>query len=349
MKRLLTIFFIVALSGLAATAALNYSVDASNIFSRSGVETTLAETLVSHPCIAVTDNFDERLFQKRRIALAKAVPDRAIVTGSSRSMQLSSAALGQAVLNLSVSGASGEDHIALSHAAKSTLHPQRYIFGVDPWVFNANNGQTRWRTLIVECTQAVGAADYEPSPFSWLREQAKWLQLVNWAYTLASLRQLSKPKDVPRFSAVSNDSPLPGVALIRADGSRVYPLEVERQTLGEQDRKVRQYSRPPIYSLGDFRLNNAMFRSLGAHMAKLGAVARVDIFLPPYHPAVYKVVAREYPEVEQVESMLRTFAAQNSIRVYGSYDPLKTGCEPADFYDGMHPKERCIAKIFGDN
>jgi hypothetical protein len=32
--------------------------------------------------------------------------------------------------------------------------------------------------------------------------------------------------------------------------------------------------------------------------------------------------------------------------VLGSYDPARVGCVSADFYDGIHPNDVCMSKVF---
>ena len=45
------------------------------------------------------------------------------------------------LLNLSVSGASIEDQIAITEMALEKFNPQKIILSADPWLFNKKNNQ----------------------------------------------------------------------------------------------------------------------------------------------------------------------------------------------------------------
>jgi hypothetical protein len=38
----------------------------------------------------------------------------------------------------------------------------------------------------------------------------------------------------------------------------------------------------------------------------------------------------------------------NGVQLIGSYDPTKVGCSSEDFLDGMHPKDKCMEKVFSE-
>ena len=77
----------------------------------------------------------------------------------------------------------------------------------------------------------------------------------------------------------------------------------------------------------------------------------ITIFLAPYHPYVYKhmVELGDKKIVSDVEHYLRTMAKNNNLTVKGSYDPSRSDCVEEEFYDGMHPKESCVNRIFQEN
>lgn len=62
-------------------------------------------------------------------------------------MQLAENELKQKTLNLSVSGATIEDQIAITEMALEKFNPRTIYLAADPWLFNAVNGQKRWRSI----------------------------------------------------------------------------------------------------------------------------------------------------------------------------------------------------------
>ena len=79
-------------------------------------------------------------------------PKDVIVLGSSRSMQIGKQLFdGFDFFNNAVSGGSLEDHLAIyAMYRQHDLLPGTVILGLDPWIFNANNGQTRWHSIAPE-------------------------------------------------------------------------------------------------------------------------------------------------------------------------------------------------------
>jgi len=77
----------------------------------------------------------------------------------------------------------------------------------------------------------------------------------------------------------------------------------------------------------------------------LSKAASVRIFLPPFHPVVYPWLVGRYPEVVEVERIIRMEAAERNIKVLGSYDPALAGCDDNDFVDFIHLRDECVKKI----
>ncbi|MEI7463446.1 MAG: hypothetical protein WCK03_03565, partial [Candidatus Taylorbacteria bacterium] len=145
--------------------ALNYIVDPTGLFSKasSQPEVKLAKILAGNSNALIGSNYDERIFQ---ILHAKTETQHApiIITGSSRMMPVSSAMLAIPCLNVAVSSASLEDHIALGIAAKKRKRNQVFLLGVDPWVFNGNLGPIGWRSIGKDYVKAAKAVHLTEIP-----------------------------------------------------------------------------------------------------------------------------------------------------------------------------------------
>ena len=101
---------------------------------------------------------DERIFTKERIIYENNNP-QVLVVGSSRIMQLGENELKKNTLNLSVSGASIEDNIAIIEMALEKFNPEIIYLGADPWLFNVNNNQNRWKSLKSEYYRSISNID----------------------------------------------------------------------------------------------------------------------------------------------------------------------------------------------
>ena len=67
--------------------------------------------------------------------------------------------------------------------------------------------------------------------------------------------------------------------------------------------------------------------------------------LSPYHPGLYQMMKRDGQQVLAVERTFREIAKATGVRIIGSYDPDAVGCGEDEFFDGMHPKATCMAKV----
>jgi len=121
-------------------------------------ESKVARELSEGKAVYVTD-MNERKFVKSRIQIEQMTPD-AIVIGSSRAMQINSENAKASILNLSVSGSSLEDDLAIWEMASKRFHPETVFVGVDPWLFNSKSGQNRWEFLKEEYQNAIYKLDH---------------------------------------------------------------------------------------------------------------------------------------------------------------------------------------------
>lgn len=355
MRNHIILIGIATLITLVAFASLNWLADPSHLFPQGKYEMDIAYQLNQGKIIAGVSNYDDRLLQLYRLQdfqkkqqTTWSVPDT-IVIGSSRSMQIHRGS-GVDALNLSVSGASFEDYVAILQAA-SSLPFSKIIIGVDPWVFNKNNSQTRWNSIC--SVYRMGMKEIlNKTTTSKGCSNSKWQQLFNLSYTIASTKLiLSRIREPENSSGVwhekADDSPEQLFDLIRPDGSRVYNRIFAEASVAKVEADAKGYGYPPIYALGEFlKLDNDnkfLFEKL---MQELRKKKEVVIFLPPYHPKAYSLVIANVPLVKDVESYLRNLSQKESIELVGSYDPSKADCSQEEFFDGMHPKDSCVKKIF---
>jgi len=341
---------------LGSAAAINYVVDPAHIFDNTNAyERGIVRLLLKGQNVANIVNYDERIAQELYINGLSEAPD-IIVFGSSRSMQLRSTVFpGHTFFNHAVSGGSLEDHMAIYEIYREKgLLPKSVIIGADPWILNANNGQTRWQSLSSQLERIAKRLSLR-APFqdgNALPSYTNRLtQLVSFAYLEQSLEQLWR--EVTRGNQeyfATQETHLP-VNVEMADGSLVYAGYIRNRSIEEVKlRAVGNAKRGVIYSLGGFsHLDGRAMRAMDVWVqSMIDDGVEVTLLLPPYHPASFAIMMNNprYAVVAEVESYLRQLAHDRSVRVVGAYDGAALGCDESEFIDDMHPKDTCLARIF---
>ncbi len=331
---------------LVSMILINFKVDPGNLYSKS-LEKDVAAVLLSGSNLTGIKNFDERKVQKYFI-LGQTNRADCCVLGSSRCMQIGSEIFPEETfINNSVSGATLQDYMAIYQLYRSkNLLPKKILLGLDPWLLNAYNGETRWQSLKPEYDQLISIEfDQKKSTSS----RSKYLQLISPSYFQQALRALKSDEKPSDFQ--STDDPEPTEGGIRHDGFRIYPKDYRQMDQETINHKARKYiSKKKIYRLDHFVQIDPELQSLFEKFIALTQKDGVQIafFLSPYHPIVYDYIAKtpKYHVVEQTEAYFREFALKQNIPVTGSYNPSVLNLTEKAFYDGMHPRTTAIQKIF---
>ena len=301
---------------------------------KTGAEAALAQDLVGKSAVYAS-NMDERLFVKSRITFEEASPDT-LVVGSSRIMQVGAHILGGNPLNLAVSGASLEDGIALLGLAFEKFRPKTVLIGGDPWLFNAESGQKRWQSISDDYRDALAAI--------------KDGRQLNPAGNVAKDRRSDTGSGFYGFYRAVNLSynTFPGNdfhetrSKIRADGSRVYGLAYVNKT---PDQVMRGIGSTLDYSMKSYAFDAARRNDFETLVNHYKGKTDLIIVLSPYHPTVYGLMKKERRVFLEIENFFVEIGKRQGVKVVGSYNPAVVGCEAADFYDGMHPKDSCMKKV----
>lgn len=336
---------------LMLVAGVNYHYDPANLFGDRTYEAGIARLLSEGKNVANITDYDERLLQKFFVERLKNRRN-VLVLGSSRSMNLGPDLFpGMTFYNASVSGASLEDYYAILQIYREhDSLPRLLVLGIDPWVFNRNSEQTRWKSIEQEYRRGLygndpGAVTSVPASDQRI---SKLQQLVSFDYFLGALKVAHR---VDRDYYATNATEL-DVNIRLADGTITYKRDYAHRSPEKVAEVAHQEAaRVPIYSLGRFlELDPEYVKRLEAFIEHLRAEGtEVILFLPPYHPDMYAAITHAgspYRLVKDAEVYLRYFAGQHNLQVWGSYDPGITHCGQGDFYDEMHPRPNCIAKLF---
>ncbi len=338
---------------LLFVVGLNYYEDPAKLF-RHSYEQGIADLLLSGKNVEGITNYDERILQKYIIKELTA-PKDIIVLGSSRSMLISSALFpAYTFLNNSVSGGGIQDYIAMSELYyEGGIPPRTVLICLDPWVLNRYNNQDRWQTLATEYQNGVKRIGNQPEELVLnALPLKKYLELFSPAYFQSSLRQYLKNINDPSSLGYYATEDMYGDDVIkRSDGSLAYQLEFRSASSREVlDKAINYVSKDPVYSLGKFEQLDADYvtatRDLVEYLTQHGV--QVVLYLPPYHPYVYEqlINSDKYEIILDAQEEFIQIATENKSIVVGSYDPADIPCSMDEFYDGMHPQETCIKRIF---
>lgn len=347
-----------ALTILTFAAAVNIFADPAGIYrSNRNSPTQLADALIQseHGLWWPEGWLEERALKK---ALAKHSSDvDCIVIGSSRVMQVGSARKASSlvnacssILNLGVGGAGIEDHFALVYLSITDGHPKKMILGIDPWTFAF--GKDRQWSYYSESYQLAKQAIQGGSPFN-KRENddvmlRKLRNLFSLEYTIRSVRKAMRDimEGPSRYSAEVAprlDETIGGrYPVFLRDGS----LQYSAKFLVEA--KVRPIPHGGVTYNTDGILNDAgainAYRSLIKWIKSKGI--EPILLLTPYHQNVWKAAdSLNTRAIQATEPIVRALALELRVSVIGTYNPDTAGCLGEEFFDFMHPKADCLAKL----
>ncbi|HPM11150.1 MAG TPA: hypothetical protein PK941_11970 [Paludibacter sp.] len=333
---------------LIATGVCNFAIDSAGVFSHNELKEA-AKALINDKMIAGLSNYDERQLQKLIIENS----DKKINTiflGSSRGMQLRQSYLrfgggSQKFFNHGMSGSSLEDYMAIIGLYESKGYlPKKVIIGVDPWIFNKNSGQFRWKSIGQYYKNILGKMNAGKLEVD-LSDNSKYLQLINLDYTVANLNSIITLKKKHKFY-ITNTIAVDDFVR-EPDGSIHYSYNVRFQKDIDTQISAKMAANAPVYSLEMFyKLSNTkLFEDFIAYLQQNGI--EVIFLLPPYHPITYNLLVKDpkYKIIMDVEIYLKNLASSRNLKITGSYNPQNDNFSSVDFSDGKHGKDIVMKKL----
>lgn len=326
---------------------VNYFGDAAGLFFHNQ-EAQIAQYISAGYNVTNVTNIDERALQRQIVRLNRITPNT-IVLGSSRILLLKSRAFKAASFrNHGVSGASIEDMIAIYqlYKLKGRL-PQRVIIGIDPWIFNQNNGQTRWETLAAEYGTFLPDGHTKIQSLYYLH---RYMQLFSASYFQSSAKLIkSRIFEKERTLLLPTKTDVNPTFTRLSDGSISYDIEYRSATTAEVYSRAEAYVSSDIYSLGkysDFYKKNTDLLNMFID-EMLSQKIKVEFILIPYHPLVYSFLISKvnYRIIVKFEQYINELALNKIIPVTGSLNPARIGLDRSHFYDGMHLNEKGIEVV----
>lgn len=303
--------------------------------SNFGTEARIAKEL-SKANAVYSSNMDERKFIKFRIQFENLSVD-SVVLGSSRVMQIGEHNYIDKIINLSVSGASIEDDIAIADMAIKKFQPSTIFIGADPWLFNSKSGQGRWKSLNNEYISALSSLKLSTTSIVNLTEdnkQSRFFIVASKIYDAVNLQKFNAINDIPE----SRDK-------IRRDGSRVYNLAYANKNQKEISAEFNDLLN---YAMTNYDYSKESQEIFGRFIDAYSKNHNVVLVLSPYHPDLYERMKIERPIYLEIESNFRDFSKLHGVKIIGSYNPFRVECTSKDFYDGMHPNDLCMEKVLNE-
>lgn len=329
----------------------NYKIDSLGLLKETTLD-NVAKDLADGKIVAGLSNIDERIFRKKQIEYLKNNVDY-VAIGSSRTMQLrKNMFLNDGIKNFqnySVSGASVEDYIALIqvHQNKFNKLPTNIIFGLDAWIFNKNNGQTRYLSLKNEYKQFLEKLNtkYEISSKNSELNENKISYFLSIDYFKENIKEFKKNQTYFIVDNIEVDE-----ALKMPDGSIYYPYKNRFPDFNEVSNIAKSYAKGSVYSLENYKelSNTELFEKLINYLKD--NKVNVYFYLTPYNPITYDILIsnEKYKIINEAENYLKKFAKENNIKIVGSYNPHNLKLKNEHFFDGMHSLDTAYEIIFKD-
>ncbi len=348
--------------GLALLVAVNYWADTANVFHRKlDAADRAAEILAAGRNLGMARNLDDRLVQREYLQRLERTPE-VISLGSSRSREISAAVAPPNLrfFNHGVNGGGLEDVVAvLGLYMQRRALPALIIWSVDPWVFNPQFSDPRWRSLADSYQFAaakIGIDRKQQSPADRLKDigvRAELLLRLDSAIEIiGNFIDGKGPHQMLAQKVKAVDGDTWDRLLVYSDGSFRWGPSILQRTADEVARYGREAAEKGLLrSIHDYRQLDPNAQEIFEKIVQfLGANGvQLVLFLPPYQPDAYSGMQARggYQGVGRTENWLRAIARRRGIPLLGSYDPKRAGCGRGDFVDAHHPRRRCINRILG--
>lgn len=350
---------------LIGVGAVNFLGDPAHLFHSTTQEVyeyeeKIANFLIHGKNVTHISNFNERMVQKLTIENQEKKKD-IVVIGSSRSMAIRSSSFPDKTLfNNSVSGAILQDYFSIYNLYRRQGQlPKEIILGIDPWIFNQNYPEDRWKILEAYYDELSEVISAPSGQFNYkIRDfiPENILELFSLSYFRAAshklfLKESGVDADMGNDKPVAVNTSLNDGQTILADGSRTYDKITREKSKDEIDAIAVSFAtQSTSYGFDSFfEINEKTQKKLEQFISLIQSDGvKVTIFLPPYHYKSYEIMARlpKYKMMKEVEHYLIQFSRENNIPLVGSYNPEKLPLDESDFLDGMHFRDTVIKKIF---
>ena len=323
---------------------VNYFIDPAHIFGKGIYEEKVAQYLLDgYNVDNVTLNYNDRLLQKYYVE-GLTSPKDIIVLGSSRSLEIRSNFFpGKTFLNNSVFNASLKDYLAIYDMyRKKEILPSIVILELRPALLNKNDREHPNTKSIQDYYYYmldIICSDNRSHPHNRYNYE-KYLELISISYFQNALNNYSEMNLIIRPTKEINQDNICFMKLY--DGTIWYS---KKQRLRPQH-KVNELASKVNLSR-DFKMDEYRREILEAFIdLLLKDNVEIIFYLAPYHPNRYNILVSQENSISQFEKYYKSLAKKTGIKLIGSFNPDECFLTEKDFYDGTHPRENAVRKIF---
>ncbi len=335
----------------------NWFVDPVHLRNPDAYEHGIAHLVLAGKRVTNISNPNEAAFLEFVIAGLPARKE-VLVFGSSRSKLIRSDSFpGHSLFNNSISGGGLVDYLAIYQMyRRKGLVPSLAVVELSPWIlmrdyssvwkaFNAQkqsleqqalapsdggNGPVKPHTLThADLTEFLSPGYFQTSFYTWLNHRTHPSR-QNTAY------------------CEWREGALPLGETMLADGSAIYPEHVQHPPDRERVTALAiQYAEKPAGI--PTAIDPGRERVLEAFLDELARDGvRVVLYLPPYHPRSYSLMANSPQNriIVDEQRVYETLARRKNLTLVGSYNPSDLGLDERAFFDGSHPTEETVRQIF---
>ena len=228
--------------------------------------------------------------------------------------------------------------MAFSVAAVEATGATRVFIGADPWLFNQHVGsKARWTSVEKQYRYWKDVVEGEAV------ENAPPLP-ENSGVTGWSMRLLYGLYNAVNQSELATDNGAVGSQAKRArDGELIYAADYAMMSDERRNSTLPRFAKYKMQNYAHSHDRQQLFEQLLAHLTMRGV--EVTLLLSPYHPGSYEIIVENDLEHLNAEARFRDLAERMGITVLGGYDSRVVGCATSEFYDGIHPRPSCMAKV----
>ena len=334
-KKIKTPFFIKLMS-ICVLIFLLISITIINTYNARSILSTeynLAKK-ISEGHTVFLPNLDKRNFSKFKILVSEKQIDNLIV-GSSRISFIGEKILNSSSLNLSVGTATIEDQIALTLMGIEKIELSRIFLAADPWLFNETQFKPysdRWKSLRSEYYRSIHKIQNDESIIKIFDEKelnkakSNLGSIVEKVYKFLNLRQakLVQPKNKD------------GDYVSYSDGTEKFNIKSIKVT----GTPIKYFMSPYVHSTK----KEDLFKKFIDYLIK--NKKEVTLVLVPFYEDSYNLTVNESNLILEREDFFTKLAKNKNLKIIGSYNPKILNCNKNEFYDDIHPTERCHMKMF---
>jgi hypothetical protein len=281
-----------------------------------------------------------------------------LVLGSSRSKLLRSDSFaGRPLFNNSIAGGGLVDYLAIYHMYRQKgLIPSVVVVELSPWILMRDYASI-WKTLNANKQDlerwVLSTAQQKPEHLETLSSvRADFSEFLSLGYFQTSFytwaNRTAHPKKHQQSYFVWQEGTLPMGETVLADGSAIYPEYVEHSRDREQVTALAvEYAQKPAGVPNG--IDPDCQKVLEAFLDQLAHDGvRAILYLPPYHPKTYTLMVNS-PQNRIIlaeQKYYEELAQRKGLTLVGSYNPADFDLGETAFFDGSHPTQEAVRKLF---